>query len=416
MLFFPSQFLNIITLIVFLFSGMSSFNGRYPSLEAQDEEAVVRAVLFYSPSCPHCHQVITEDLPPLFQKYGEKLEMVGVDTSSEGGSALFLAAIEKFELPPEYQAVPLLIIDDVILIGGNQIPEQFPGLIEEYLAKGGVDWPDIPGLREALEASDADATPVDEEPSPEVTAETSEDLVPTSTPLPAPVETSQTPEPSVTPTNAAGNLILTEDSSGGLLARLQRDLAGNILAIVVLAGMIVSVGMVAAMLFSTKFMFNFNSPPWLIPVLCVIGLGVAGYLAYVEMTLVTAVCGPVGDCNTVQQSEYARLFGIIPIGLLGVVAYLVIIILWLFTRLEKGIISTLASAALLAITIFGTLFSIYLTFLEPFVIGATCIWCVSSAIIMTVLLWLSVIPGKQAFRSLLTKRDVPMRSSVRSSR
>jgi uncharacterized membrane protein len=34
----------------------------------------------------------------------------------------------------------------------------------------------------------------------------------------------------------------------------------------------------------------------------------------------------------------------------------------------------------------GVLFSIYLTFLEPFVIGATCAWCLSSAVIMTLLL------------------------------
>jgi uncharacterized membrane protein len=37
--------------------------------------------------------------------------------------------------------------------------------------------------------------------------------------------------------------------------------------------------------------------------------------------------------------------------------------------------------------VFGTLFSVYLTFLEPFVIGATCIWCLSSAVVMTLLLW-----------------------------
>jgi uncharacterized membrane protein len=55
---------------------------------------------------------------------------------------------------------------------------------------------------------------------------------------------------------------------------------------------------------------------WPIPVLCLIGLGLAGYLTYVETTQVQAVCGPVGDCNTVQQSEYARLFGVLPIGII----------------------------------------------------------------------------------------------------
>ena len=30
------------------------------------QEPVVRAVLFFSPTCPHCHEVITEDLPLFF--------------------------------------------------------------------------------------------------------------------------------------------------------------------------------------------------------------------------------------------------------------------------------------------------------------------------------------------------------------
>jgi uncharacterized membrane protein len=49
-----------------------------------------------------------------------------------------------------------------------------------------------------------------------------------------------------------------------------------------------------------------------------------------------------------------------------------------------------ASIALLGMTAFGVLFSNYLTFLEPFVIGATCARCLTSAIIMTALLWLSL--------------------------
>jgi uncharacterized membrane protein len=48
------------------------------------------------------------------------------------------------------------------------------------------------------------------------------------------------------------------------------------------------------------------------------------------------------------------------------------------------------SIALLGMATFGLLFSIYLTLLEPFVIGATCAWCLTSAIILTALLWLSL--------------------------
>jgi len=60
--------------------------------------------------------------------------------------------------------------------------------------------------------------------------------------------------------------------------------------------------------------------------------------------------------------------------------------------------------SLLGMTAFGTLFSIYLTFLEPFVIGATCAWCLTSAIIMNVLLWLSLMPAKLALSYLHRER------------
>ena len=47
---------------------------------------------------------------------------------------------------------------------------------------------------------------------------------------------------------------------------------------------------------------------------------------------------------------------------------------------------------------FGVLFSIYLTFLEPFVIGASCAWCLSSAIVMTLILWASTGPALESMQ------------------
>jgi uncharacterized membrane protein len=41
------------------------------------------------------------------------------------------------------------------------------------------------------------------------------------------------------------------------------------------------------------------------------------------------------------------------------------------------------------------LFSLYLTFLELFVIKAVCMWCITSAVIMTTLLLLSLKPARQ---------------------
>jgi uncharacterized membrane protein len=123
----------------------------------------------------------------------------------------------------------------------------------------------------------------------------------------------------------------------------------------------------------------------LIPLLALIGIGVAGYLSFVEYNQVEAVCGPVGNCNAVQQSSYAKLFGVIPVGFLGLLGYLSVIIFWLLDLLVLDGLGQLARLGLWVITLIGTLFSVYLTFLEPFVIGATCMWCLSSAVIMTIL-------------------------------
>jgi uncharacterized membrane protein len=140
-------------------------------------------------------------------------------------------------------------------------------------------------------------------------------------------------------------------------------------------------------------------------VLSIAGLAVASYLAYVETKQVQAVCGPVGDCNSVQQSEYALLIGLIPIGVLGVLGYLAILATWGIHRLSPGRIGQWAGWAIWTMTAGGVLFSIYLTFLEPFVIGATCAWCLSSAVIMTLLLLLTTrhVSGAQAW---LRRSDV----------
>lgn len=47
----------------------------------QADEPVVRAILFYSPACPHCHVVINEHLLPLLDEYGDQLEIIGAGTS-----------------------------------------------------------------------------------------------------------------------------------------------------------------------------------------------------------------------------------------------------------------------------------------------------------------------------------------------
>ena len=167
---------------------------------------------------------------------------------------------------------------------------------------------------------------------------------------------------------------------------------GFFLAWVIMAGMLASLVYVVVIFyraFQEKPLPHF--PTWLdltTPVLALIGMGVAAYLTYVETQSVNAICGPVGDCNAVQSSPYAILFGILPVGLLGLAGFLAILIAWFWRRLRSDVIAEYASVAIFGMALFGTLFSIYLTYLELFVIKAVCIWCLSSAVIITLLMLL----------------------------
>jgi uncharacterized membrane protein len=98
----------------------------------------------------------------------------------------------------------------------------------------------------------------------------------------------------------------------------------------------------------------------------------------------------VGDCNTVQSSPYAKLFGLIPIGLVGAVGYIAILAAWLWRRFRTDALSRIAGPVMFGMALFGTLFSVYLTYLELFVIHAVCIWCLTSAVIITLLMLLGL--------------------------
>lgn len=135
---------------------------------------------------------------------------------------------------------------------------------------------------------------------------------------------------------------------------------------------------------------------WAIPVLVASGFVVAGYLTFVEVTATPPACGPViNGCHVVQASPYSKLFGILPIGVVGLIGYVAVLIGWLMWRLGPAQVQKASRLAIWVVCFFGVLFSAYLTFLELGVIGATCGWCITSAVLMILLLWVST-PGAQA--------------------
>lgn len=118
-------------------------------------------------------------------------------------------------------------------------------------------------------------------------------------------------------------------------------------------------------------------------VLATIGLGVASYLTYTHYAGLKVACSFGGQCETVQESSYAKLVGV-PVALIGLIGYVFIL-----GALAAPVNET-SRLALVAFTVVGFAFSAYLTYRELFSIHAICQWCVSSAVIMTVLAGLSV--------------------------
>jgi uncharacterized membrane protein len=113
-----------------------------------------------------------------------------------------------------------------------------------------------------------------------------------------------------------------------------------------------------------------------------IGLGIAVYLTVVHYSGGAPVCAIAHGCETVQKSRYASLAGV-PVALLGALGYVGILV-----TLLRDDESARMATAFLALLGFG--FSAWLTFVEVDKLNAICIWCVGSAICMTILAGLSV--------------------------
>lgn len=309
-------------------------------LSAPDDSAdqpTARGVLYWMAGCGHCEEVLNGVLPVLQAQYGSQLDIQLVEVVTLEDTNQLYATAAAHGVPKEQVGVPLLIMNGQVLVGSQQIPQQMPALVAQTLAAGGAEQPSLAQL-------DADFLA---------------ELAAT-----APVRPNGFGLAIAIMVGMVGSLVYT----GISLARGSSGIAGAVA----------------------------QRAPWLYPLLIAVGLGVALYLSYVETQMVEAVCGPVGDCNTVQSSPYSRLFGMLPIGVVGALGYVAILAAWLVSRRGGEALARLASGALFGFTLFGVLFSLYLTYLEPFVIRAVCIWCLTSAVIITLLLLLSIDPALQA--------------------
>lgn len=323
----------LLSLLLLLGLALASFHA-----PANAQQAVVKVVFFYSPTCSHCHEVQENVFPVLRETYGEQLLILQLDVSQPRVQGVWSKTLDKFQLEG---SVPTLIVGDQVLVGGVEIPEQLPGLIDTYLAAGGVNWPAIAGIEPLAELIGFD-------------------------------EGGQIP--------SVGDIFM-------------RDPLGNSVSVVVLLGLLVVLVTVSS---PRRWFADFSArfARWGMLALLIVALLVASYLSYVEVTQTEAVCGAVGDCNAVQQSSYALIFGFLPVAVFGLLGDIAILATYVYTYwIKKGPYIEKIPALTFGLALFGLLFSIYLTYLEPFVIGATCMWCLTSAVCVALLTLLSAGPG-----------------------
>lgn len=115
-----------------------------------DEGPVVRAVLFWSETCPACHTVLGEVLPALYEQHRSELEVRAVNISTEIGLQLWRDLAARHGVPQDRMYVPMLVIDSKVMIGSDAIANLLPTFIEEYLAEGGIDWADADVLTDEV--------------------------------------------------------------------------------------------------------------------------------------------------------------------------------------------------------------------------------------------------------------------------
>src|ERR1041385_1211040 len=121
-------------------------------------------------------------------------------------------------------------------------------------------------------------------------------------------------------------------------------------------------------------------------VVAVIALGgifLASYLTLYKIGVIGQLACTVGQCETVNTSRWATFFGY-PVAAWGIGFYVALFAVAMLGVSERFGDAPWVSRVLVGLTLWGVLFSFWLTYLELFVIHAICIWCVTSATLVTI--------------------------------
>ncbi|MEO7043370.1 MAG: vitamin K epoxide reductase family protein [Gemmatimonadaceae bacterium] len=126
-----------------------------------------------------------------------------------------------------------------------------------------------------------------------------------------------------------------------------------------------------------------------IAALALIGAFVALYLTMYKMGAIGHLACGLGGCERVNTSSWSVFVGA-PVAAWGLAFYVATFLVALAGTSARYAERVELSYVLTAMSIVGVAFSAWLTYLELYVIDAICKYCVSSAVIVTLIFLVSV--------------------------
>ena len=127
----------------------------------------------------------------------------------------------------------------------------------------------------------------------------------------------------------------------------------------------------------------------IVAALALAGIFISIYLTLYKLGLIGELNCSIGSCETVNTSRWSIFLGL-PVAAWGLLFYLDVFGVAVLGTLPRWENQPVISIVLVAQAAIGVLFSAWLTYLELAVIHAICIWCVTSAVIVLIILVVSI--------------------------
>ena len=127
----------------------------------------------------------------------------------------------------------------------------------------------------------------------------------------------------------------------------------------------------------------------IVAALALAGIFVSLYLALYKIGVIGELTCSIGSCETVNTSKWATFLHL-PVAVWGLFFYIDVFLVSVLGTTRSFENESLVSVLLVAEAAIGVLFSAWLTYLELAVIHAICIWCVTSALVVTMIFVVSI--------------------------